>query len=125
MELAAKAHIQKKDFTRHPRLGKRGPLSVLAWITTARRTSGSKTQVLIGILGVNELAQFMTGKEIHESRESMDLALAVIRYMDLKCRELSGQARINIVLEQTPAESTAYRFAKLDSNRTAKRRRAS
>ncbi len=116
MELAAKAHIQKKDFIESIlRLGKRGPLSVLCMDHDGEAYLRlGKLKYLIGILGVNELAQFMTGKEIHESRESMDLALAVIRYMDLKCRELSDKLGINIVLEQTPAESTAYRFAKLD-----------
>jgi anaerobic ribonucleoside-triphosphate reductase len=116
MELAAKAHIQKKAFLESIlKLGKRGPLSVLCMDHDGEAyLRFGKVRYLIGILGINELAQHMTGKQIHESRESMDLALAVVRYMDLKCRELSDRLGIRIVLEQTPAESTAYRFAKLD-----------
>jgi ribonucleoside-triphosphate reductase len=34
--------------------------------------------------------------------------------MDLKCQELSERCGFKVVLEQTPAESTSYRFAKLD-----------
>jgi ribonucleoside-triphosphate reductase len=34
--------------------------------------------------------------------------------MKLKCEELSKRYNMHFVLEQTPAESTAYRFAKLD-----------
>jgi ribonucleoside-triphosphate reductase len=34
--------------------------------------------------------------------------------MDLKCQQLSERYGLKIVLEQTPAESTALRFAKLD-----------
>src|SRR3989339_364772 len=34
--------------------------------------------------------------------------------MKLKCQELSEKYDLHFVLEQTPAESTAYRFAKLD-----------
>ena len=34
--------------------------------------------------------------------------------MKIKCEELSEKYDMHFVLEQTPAESTAYRFAKLD-----------
>jgi len=65
-------------------------------------------------LGLNELVQAHLGKELHESPEALKLGLKVISYMKLKCEELSKRHGIHFVLEQTPAESTAYRFAKLD-----------
>ncbi|MFC1568263.1 anaerobic ribonucleoside-triphosphate reductase, partial [Candidatus Margulisiibacteriota bacterium] len=54
------------------------------------------------------------GQELHESRAAVKFGLKVISYMKLKCEELSKRYNIHFVLEQTPAESTAYRFAKLD-----------
>jgi ribonucleoside-triphosphate reductase len=69
---------------------------------------------LVGMLGLNELVQYHTGKELHESDESVKFGMKVIAYMKLKCEELTKRDGINYVLEQTPAESTAYRFAKLD-----------
>ena len=73
-----------------------------------------KASHLIGILGLNEMLQAMTGFELHESPKAEELGLAVIQYMDLKCQQLSERLGLKIVLEQTPAESTALRFAKLD-----------
>jgi ribonucleoside-triphosphate reductase len=44
----------------------------------------------------------------------MKFGLKVISFMRIKCEELSKKYNMHFVLEQTPAESTAYRFAKLD-----------
>jgi ribonucleoside-triphosphate reductase len=69
---------------------------------------------LIGILGLNELVQYHLGKELHEGPDALKLGLKVISFMKLKCQELSEKYDLHFVLEQTPAESTAYRFARLD-----------
>lgn len=116
MEIAAKAHVQKREFLGGIlSQGKKGPLSVLCMDHDGEAYLRlDKAKYLIGILGVNEMVQVMTGSQLHESREALDLALAVVQYMNLKCEILTGRTGLTIVLEQTPAESTAYRFAKLD-----------
>lgn len=116
METAAEAHVQKRRFLQEIlSLGSRGPLSVLCVDHDGESyIRMSKSSHLIGILGLDEMVQSVTGSRMHESREAMDLGLAVTRYMDLKCRQLSERLGLKIVLEQTPAESTAYRFARLD-----------
>ncbi|HAH69706.1 MAG TPA: anaerobic ribonucleoside-triphosphate reductase, partial [Synergistaceae bacterium] len=73
-----------------------------------------KASHLIGILGLNEMVEAVTGSQLHESEHAEQLGKAVIQYMDLKCQQLSERLGLKIVLEQTPAESTALRFAKLD-----------
>lgn len=116
MELAVAAHIQKRAFIEELlRLGNDGPLSLLAmkkdgepYLRLRRVTH------LIGMLGLNELVQFHTGQQLHESEESLKLGMKVIAFMKLKCEEFSKAHNMHFVLEQTPAESTAYRFAKLD-----------
>ena len=51
---------------------------------------------------------------MHESDEAYSLALQVISYMYHETKKLSAKYGINMKLEETPAESTAGRFAKLD-----------
>ena len=116
MELAAKAHLQKRAFIQQILdLGEKGPLAALCVSHDDEPyLRMRKASHLIGILGLNEMVQAMTGKELHESEEAATLGRAVIQYMDLKCQVLSERYGLKIVLEQTPAESTALRFAKLD-----------
>ena len=116
LELVAQAHIQKKQFIEQLlALGTNGPLSMLAM-----KRDGSpylrmwRVSYLVGILGLNELVQAHLGKELHEGKDALKLGLKVVSYMKIKCEEMSKKYGIHFVLEQTPAESTAYRFAKLD-----------
>ena len=69
---------------------------------------------LIGMVGLNEMVQIHLGKQLHESDEAMKFGLKVIAYMKLLADKMSRKYNMRFVLEQTPAESTAYRFAKLD-----------
>jgi ribonucleoside-triphosphate reductase len=116
METAAEAHVQKRRFLQEIlALGSKGPLSVLCVDHDGESyLRMSKSSHLIGILGLDEMIHSFTGKRMHTDSDAMDLGLAVTRYMDLKCRQLSERSGLKIVLEQTPAESTAYRLARLD-----------
>ncbi|HPR89993.1 MAG TPA: anaerobic ribonucleoside-triphosphate reductase, partial [Synergistaceae bacterium] len=116
MEIAAKAHLQKRNFIGEIlALGKRGPLSLLCMEHDGEPyLRFERAKYLVGILGMNEMVQTITGHQLHESEDAFQLALAVTQYMNLKCQALSERYGLDIVLEQTPAESTAYRLAKLD-----------
>jgi len=116
LELVAKAHEEKRRFIEELlNAGAEGPLYLLA-----RKRDGEsylrlrRVTHLVGILGLNELVQFHLGQEMHESSDALKLGLKVISFMKVKCQELSEKYDLHFVLEQTPAESTAYRFAKLD-----------
>ena len=116
IETAVKAHLEKKRFIeRLLGLGEKGPLSLLAM-----DRDGSpylrmhRASFLIGMVGLNELVQIQTGEELHQSRNAFKFGLKVIAHMKLLIDQLSERHGIRLVLEQTPAESTAYRFAKLD-----------
>ncbi|MBU0687750.1 MAG: anaerobic ribonucleoside-triphosphate reductase [Candidatus Margulisbacteria bacterium] len=116
LEIAAQAHLQKKKFiVSLLNEGSHGPLSLL----TMNRDGESylrmrRVSYLIGMLGLNEMIQYHCGQELHQSKETMKFGLKIIAFMKLKCEELSEKYDMHFVLEQTPAESTAYRFAKLD-----------
>ena len=114
--LAAQAHLQKKAFIeRLLALGETGPLALLtmdrdgeAYLRMQRVT------YLIGMVGLNELVQYHIGEELHESEEALKFGLKIIAHMNLVSARLGRKHNMRFVLEQTPAESTAYRFAKLD-----------
>jgi len=116
VEMAVKAHLEKKRFIEKLlSLGEKGPLALLAM-----DRDGSpylrmhRASFLVGMVGLNELVQIHTGQEMHQSKQAFKLGLKVIAHMKLLVDKFSRRYGMRFVLEQTPAESTAYRFAKLD-----------
>ena len=113
---AAKAHREKRDFINRLLSHKTsGPLTLLNMdLDGTPYLRMHRCTYLIGMVGMNELIQYHTGEALHGSVESMKFGLKVIAHMKLLADELSRKYDMRFVLEQTPAESTAYRFAKLD-----------
>ncbi len=116
MELAAKAHIEKKYFIeRLLSLGESGPLALLTM-----NKDGSpylrmgRASYLIGMVGLNEMVKVHGGREMHDGAAYLKLGLRVTAQMKLITEKLAQRHGMRFILEQTPAESTAHRFAKLD-----------
>jgi ribonucleoside-triphosphate reductase len=115
-EVAVEAHLQKKQFIEKLlALGDNGPLALL----TMKKDDQPylrmhRVSYLIGMLGLNEMVQAHLGKQLHQSEDVMKFGLKVIAHMKLLSDKFSSKHGMHFVLEQTPAESTAYRFAKLD-----------
>jgi anaerobic ribonucleoside-triphosphate reductase len=116
MALAAKAHVQKRDFIEKLlALGNAGPLAMLAM-----KNDGSPylrmadATYLIGITGLNELVRIRTGQSLCESEEAMSLGLSIVGHIKEEVEKLRNTHGMKFVMEQTPAETTAYRFARLD-----------
>jgi anaerobic ribonucleoside-triphosphate reductase len=116
LQLAAKAHVQKKAFiSKLLGMGKYGPLSLLAMEMDGEPYYRlEKASFLIGMLGLNEMVQYHTGTQMHESKDSLMFGLKVIATMKKEAERIGKEVGIRMPLEQTPAESTAYRMAKLD-----------
>ncbi len=116
ISLAAEAHQQKKAFIeRLLSLGESGPLAMLSMDRDGERyLRMHRVTYFIGMVGLNELVQSHTGEELHSSEDAIKFGLQVIAHMNLVAARLSRKQNMRFVLEQTPAESTAYRFAKLD-----------
>jgi len=116
ISLAAEAHLQKKAFIeRLLSLGESGPLAMLSMDRDGERyLRMHRVTYLIGMVGLNEMVQYHTGEELHSSEDAIKFGLQVIAHMNLVAARLSRKHNMRFVLEQTPAESTAYRFAKLD-----------
>lgn len=116
VSLAARAHLQKKAFIEKLlALGESGPLALLCMDQDGEQyLRMRRVTYLIGMVGLNELVQYHTGEELHESEEAIKFGLKVIAHMNIVAARLAKKHNMRFVLEQTPAESTAYRFAKLD-----------
>jgi anaerobic ribonucleoside-triphosphate reductase len=116
IEVAVRAHQQKRDFLRRLLSHKKsGPLTLLNMdLDGTPYLRMHRCTYLIGMVGLNELVQYHTGEELHESVEAMKFGLKIIAHMNLLAEQYSRKYAMRFVLEQTPAESTAYRFAKLD-----------
>ena len=117
--LAVRAHKEKRVFMEKLlSLGEDGPLALLTMnrdgMPYLRFNLASH---LIGMVGLNEMVQIHTGEEMHESKRALKFGIKAIAHMNLLTDKLRRQENMKIVLEQTPAESTSYRFARLDLGR--------
>ncbi|MFC1855883.1 anaerobic ribonucleoside-triphosphate reductase [Thermodesulfobacteriota bacterium] len=115
-ETVVKAHLEKKLFIEKLlALGDKGPLALL---TMNKDGQGylrmHRVSYLIGMVGLNEMVQTHIGKQLHEGEDVLKFGLKIIAHMKLLSDKFSAKHGVHFVLEQTPAESTAYRFAKLD-----------
>jgi len=68
----------------------------------------------IGVVGVNEMVQFHTGSQMHESKEAWKLAVRAMTEMEIYSKELSRRHGMTIALARTPAETVVQRFAVSD-----------
>ncbi len=116
IRLAAKAHLKKKEFiSKLLALGKNGPLALLSMEPDGEPYYRlHRASFLIGMLGLNEMVQYHSGQQLHESNDALKLGLRIIANMHKFAKEVGTEFGIHMPLEQTPAESTAYRMAKLD-----------
>lgn len=116
IDLAVRAHVQKKNFIeRLLKEGEKGPLALLGMDRDGEQYLRMyRVSYLVGMVGLNEMVQHHIGCELHETDEAIQFGLKVIAHMKILCDKYSKKHGMHFVLEQTPAESTAYRFAKLD-----------
>lgn len=66
-----------------------------------------------GFVGLNEMLMSILGVGI-EDKDANKFGLKVIQYMNDRTAELKNETGLRWTVLQTPAESTAYRFAMLD-----------
>lgn len=116
MEIALKAHLQKRRFIAHLMSTPEMPLWEIGKAAKDGRpyVDLNTCTYIIGLIGLNECLQFLVGKELHEGDDVLKLGLKVISYMYFKARELGGRHGLKISLEESPAESASRRLAKVD-----------
>jgi len=89
---------------RDPRTGQRGPPAV---------DFGELVHV-IGVVGINEMVQYFTGDQLHESDDAVKLAVRLLLDMEKYRKGLEMTSGWKVMLARTPAESTAQTFAVAD-----------
>jgi len=115
MDIAMKAHLQKKRF-----IGWLMEEGLPLWQVGKKAEDGrpyidlETSTYIIGLVGLNECIQRITGKQLHEDEESYKIGLKLISSMYLKAKELGKENKLKVTLEESPAESAAYRLAKVD-----------
>lgn len=98
-------------------LGEKGPLGMLTVIAPKEKEPYLRFErmpFLIGVLGVSDAVRVLTGKALHEDDEALKLGLKITAFMKTLCEQAGQKYHLKYVLEQDPAESTCYRFARLD-----------
>jgi ribonucleoside-triphosphate reductase (formate) len=116
MDIVMKAHLQKKAFIKRLMATPEMPL----WQVGKTAADGrpyidlEACTFIIGLIGLNEALQYLTGRELHDNKESLFDGFQIINYMFFKAKELGKQYGLKVTLEESPAESAARRLAKLD-----------
>ncbi len=116
MDLAVQAHLEKKakiaEMIKEP--GR--PLYQIGKPACDGRpyVELDKCTYILGLIGVNDTVNFLTGTELHEEKKAMDLGLQIVAHMYLKAKKLAAKHNLKFSLEESPAESAARRLAKTD-----------
>ncbi len=119
IEFCVKAHQQKKEFARKLMSAPNMPL----WQVGKPAADGKpyidleKCTYIVGIIGLNEALQHLTGKELHEDDESLRKGLGIISHLYFAVKEIGKKYGLKFTLEESPAESAARRLAKMDMRR--------
>ncbi len=116
IDVAVKAHLQKKKFIKTLMASPEMPL----WEIGKKAADGKpyvdleKATYIVGIIGLNECLQYLTGRELHEDDEMLRMGLKVISAMYFKVKEEGKKHGLKFSLEESPAESASRRLAKID-----------
>jgi len=119
IELAMKAHLQKRRFIASLMTDPSQPLWEIGKTAADGRpyVDLKKATYIIGLIGLNECMLYMTGRELHEDPELIRRGLRLIRHMQFRAAELGEPHQMRVALEESPAESAARRLAKVDLRR--------
>jgi len=118
LKLLSKAHLQKYKFLKHlfemGRAGPMGMLTIKAKGDLEPYLRMNKMSFMNAVGGLSDMVKFHTGEAIHESDNALKFGLRAVSFMKKVCEKESDRVGIKMLLDQDPAESTNYRFAKMD-----------
>ncbi len=116
MELALKAHKEKASFIKKLLETDGSPMRGLGKPSDDNTPyiDLKKATYIIGVIGLNEAVQYLTGQELHESEEAYRLGLEIIAHMYNNIQKFKKETGLKFTIEETPAESATRRLAKID-----------
>jgi len=118
LDVAVRAHLDKKEFIQ----------KLLDTDGSPLRGSGKpsddgkpyidleKATYIFGTIGLNEAVQSLTGRQLHEGEDAFRTGLHLVAHMYKRINEIKKDLGLKCTIEETPAESTTRRLAKLDWN---------
>lgn len=118
MELAKRVLLIKRKFIQ--RQIKNG---MLPFLTQQARSNGHKAPPLFdvlnmspifGFVGVNEMVQYHTGAQLHESQDALRFGLRILAEMESQRGIHAEETGLPFAVARTPAESCSTRLAIMD-----------
>lgn len=116
MLIALKAHTNKRRYIQKLLDTDGSPLRAMGKPCEDREPyiDLKKATYILGVVGLNELVQHLTGKELHEDPEAYKLGLKIVSHMYSVKSKMSQDYGMKFVIEETPGESANRRLAKID-----------
>jgi anaerobic ribonucleoside-triphosphate reductase len=116
IELAAKAHLQKRQLLRKFTDRSSGTFgSGAGWnVDGAGALRFDDFDYAVGVAGLNEVVRLLSGEEILGSDAAVRLALRIVSYIYFRLREESTRHGLRLILEDVPVADAADRFVKID-----------
>lgn len=115
MDIACRAHIIRKEYIERVSDKENSPLKFYTnGMDGKPYVRENNISWLIGIVGLNECVYNLYGKELHNDDDAFQKGLEIVTFMYEQVKMLADKYKLSLKLEETPAESTATRFAKLD-----------
>lgn len=116
MDLAVKAHLQKKKHIARLMSAPNMPM----WQVGKKACDGKpyieldKCVYIIGLIGLDDACRYLFGKSMYEDEKLTTWGLSVVAHMNLKVKEYTEKYGITFSLEESPAESAARKLARSD-----------
>ena len=114
--VAVRAHAQKAEFIAQLlSFEGLGPLRLLAVEREGRsHVNLHQAAYLVGVTGLNECVQYLTGYELHELDEAKALAMRLLAHLNDLCEHWSERLDLRCVPAQTADPKVNHRFAEID-----------
>ena len=124
--LAVRAHVEKRQFVdRLLAFRDVGPLSLLCFGHEDRPYFNSdEGRYRIGIAGLNDCVQSITGHELHVSSAAVDAGLEILRHLRTCAARAAGAEYMHIEVGASDAPEVVRRFAMLDLHQFPEESRA-
>ncbi len=116
MELAVRAHLQKKEKIAVMMSGPGHPLWQVGKVANDGQPyiNLDTCTYILGLIGVNDAVKFLIGQELHDNEEAQQFGLRIVAHMYAKTKKMAKKYNLKFTLEESPAESAARRMAKTD-----------
>jgi anaerobic ribonucleoside-triphosphate reductase len=116
IELAIKAHLQKRQLVRRFTDRAGGTFGQgFGWTSEGEGAlSPDAFEYAVGLAGLNETVQLLSGEELLGSEGAVRLALRLVSYVYFRLQEESARHGVRLVLQDLPSAEVLDRFTRID-----------